>query len=118
MADLMEKSGKISDKNAYIEGLIKREEESTTAVGEGIAIPHYKGSAVTKPGLAAMVIKDRLIRFDEQCDRVKLIFAIAAPDTKENVHLDVLSKLSVLLMDEDFSQKLINAKSVENLFQL
>ena len=59
MADLMEKSGKISDKNAYVEGLIKREEESTTAVGEGIAIPHYKGSAVTKPGLAAMVIKKR-----------------------------------------------------------
>ena len=58
MADLMEKSGKISDKNAYVEGLIKREEESTTAVGEGIAIPHYKGSAVTKPGLAAMVIKN------------------------------------------------------------
>ena len=106
MADLMEKSGKISDKNAYVEGLIKREEESTTAVGEGIAIPHYKGSAVTKPGLAAMVIKDGTDFDSIDGEPVKLIFAIAAPDTKENVHLDVLSKLSVLLMDEDFSQKL------------
>ena len=118
MADLMEKSGKISDKNAYIEGLIKREEERTTAVGEGIAIPHYKGSAVTKPGLAAMVIKDGTDFDSIDGEPVKLIFAIAAPDTKENVHLDVLSKLSVLLMDEDFSQKLINAKSVEEFISI
>lgn len=118
MADLMEKSGKISDKNAYVEGLIKREEESTTAVGEGIAIPHYKGSAVTKPGLAAMVIKDGTDFDSIDGEPVKLIFAIAAPDTKENVHLDVLSKLSVLLMDEDFSQKLINAKSVEEFISI
>ena len=118
MADLMEKSGKISDKNAYVEGLIKREEESTTAVGEGIAIPHYKGSAVTKPGLAAMVIKNGTDFDSIDGEPVKLIFAIAAPDTKENVHLDVLSKLSVLLMDEDFSQKLINAKSVEEFISI
>ena len=118
MADLMEKSGKISDKNVYVEGLIKREEESTTAVGEGIAIPHYKGSAVTKPGLAAMVIKNGTDFDSIDGEPVKLIFAIAAPDTKENVHLDVLSKLSVLLMDEDFSQKLINAKSVEEFISI
>ena len=118
MADLMEKNGKISDKNAYVEGLIKREEESTTAVGEGIAIPHYKGSAVTKPGLAAMVIKDGTDFDSIDGEPVKLIFAIAAPDTKENIHLDVLSKLSVLLMDEDFSQKLINAKSVEEFISI
>ena len=118
MADLMEKSGKISDKNAYVEGMIKREEESTPAVGEGIAIPHYKGSAVTKPGLAAMVIKNGTDFDSIDGEPVKLIFAIAAPDTKENVHLDVLSKLSVLLMDEDFSKKLINAKSVEEFISI
>ena len=98
MADLMDKSGKLSDKEAYVKGLFAREEESTTAVGEGIAIPHYKGNAVTKPGLAAMVIKDG-VDFDSiDGEPVKLIFAIAAPDVKENVHLDVLSKLSVLMM--------------------
>lgn len=118
MADLMEKSGKISDKNAYVEGLMKREEESTTAVGEGIAIPHYKGSAVTKAGLAAMVIKDGTDFDSIDGEPVKLIFAIAAPDTKENVHLDVLSKLSVLLMDEDFAKNLINAKSVEEFISI
>ncbi len=113
MADLMDKSGKISDKEAYIKGLCKREEESTTAVGEGIAIPHYKGDAVKTPGLAAMVCKNGTDFDSIDGESVKLIFAIAAPDTKENVHLDVLSKLSVLLMDEGFAQKLINAKSVD-----
>ena len=113
MADLMEKSGKISDKKGYIAGLLRREEESTTAVGEGIAIPHYKGAAVKRPGLAAMVVKDGTDFDSIDGEPVKLIFAIAAPDTKENVHLDVLSKLSVLLMDEEFSKNLINAKSVD-----
>ncbi len=118
MADLMDKSGKISDKEAYIEGLIKREEESTTAVGEGIAIPHYKGSAVKSPGLAALVSKDGLDFDSIDGEKVNLIFAIAAPDTKENVHLDVLSKLSVLLMDEDFAKNLINAKSAEEFISI
>ena len=113
MADLMEKSGKLSDKEEYIAGLLRREEESTTAVGEGIAIPHYKGAAVKRPGLAAMVVKDGTDFDSIDGEPVKLIFAIAAPDTKENVHLDVLSKLSVLLMDEEFSKNLINAKSVD-----
>lgn len=118
MAELMAKSGKIADKEAYAEGLKKREEESTTAVGEGIAIPHYKGSAVKEPGLAAMVIKDGTDFDSVDGSPVNLIFAIAAPDVKENVHLDVLSKLSVLLMDENFSQNLINAKSVDEFINI
>lgn len=118
MADLMEKSGKISDKKGYIAGLLRREEESTTAVGEGIAIPHYKGAAVKRPGLAAMVVKDGTDFDSIDGEPVKLIFAIAAPDTKENVHLDVLSKLSVLLMDEEFSKNLINAKSVDEFISV
>lgn len=90
-----------------------REKESTTAVGEGIAIPHYKGDAVNAPGLAAMVIRDG-VDFDSiDGQPVKLIFAIAAPNVKENVHLDVLSKLSVLMMDEGFISKLISAKTVD-----
>lgn len=118
MAKLMAKSGKIADEKAYAAGLKKREEESTTAVGEGIAIPHYKGSAVKEPGLAAMVIKEGTDFESVDGSPVNLIFAIAAPDVKENVHLDVLSKLSVLLMDENFSKNLINAKSVDEFINI
>lgn len=118
MGDLMERSGKLNDKNEYVRGLFKREEESTTAVGEGIAIPHYKGSAVNTPGLAAMVVKNG-VDFDSiDGEPVKLIFAIAAPDVKENVHLDVLSKLSVLMMNEDFSKELIGSKSVDEFISV
>ena len=95
-----------------------REEESTTGIGEGIAIPHGKCDAVTKPGLAAMVIKDG-VEFDSLDGRpVTLMFLIAAPNTKDNVHLDVLSKLSVLLMDENFADNLRNAASVDEFLKI
>lgn len=111
--ELMAKSGKINDKEAYRKQVYAREEESTTGIGEGIAIPHGKCDAVSKPGLAAMVVKDG-VDFDSlDGEPVTLIFLIAAPNTEDNVHLDVLSKLSVLMMDEDFSESLRNAGSVE-----
>ena len=104
--ELMAKSGKIRDTEAYRKQVYAREEESTTGIGDGIAIPHGKCDAVTKPGLAAMVIKNG-VDFDAlDGEPVKLLFLIAAPNTKDNVHLDVLSKLSVLMMDEDFSAAL------------
>lgn len=115
---LMNKSGKINDVEAYRKQVYAREEESTTGIGEGIAIPHGKCDAVTKPGLAAMVIKNG-VDFDSlDGEPVTLMFLIAAPNTKDNVHLDVLSKLSVLLMDEDFSAALRNAKSVDEFIQI
>ena len=116
--DLMVKSGKINDRQAYRAQVYVREEESTTGIGEGIAIPHGKCDAVTKPGLAAMVIKDG-VEFDSlDCQPVSLMFLIAAPNTKDNVHLDVLSKLSVLLMDEGFADDLRNARSVEDFLSI
>ena len=118
LADLMAKSGNINDRDAYVKGLLAREEESTTAVGEGIAIPHYKGPAVSRPGLAAMVIPDGVDFDSVDGQPVKIIFAIAAPDVKENVHLDVLSKLSVLLIDENFTKKLINAKNADEFLKI
>lgn len=118
MAELMAKSGKINDKQAYIDGLFKREEESTTAVGEGIAIPHYKGNAVNKPGLAAMVIPNGVDFDSADGEPVYIIFAIAAPDTKENVHLDVLSNLSVLMMDEGFIDNLKKARSIDEFLSV
>lgn len=116
--ELMAKSGKINDKEAYRKQVYAREEESTTGIGEGIAIPHGKCDAVNKPGLAAMVVKNG-VDFDAlDGEPVTLIFLIAAPNTKDNVHLDVLSKLSVLMMDEDFSNSLRNAKTVEEFLKI
>ena len=118
MVELMAKSGKINDLEAYRQEVYRREEEGTTGVGEGIAIPHGKGAFVDKPGLAAMVVKDGVDYDSLDGEPVHLIILIAAPNTKDNVHLDVLSKLSVLLMDEDFSRALQNAKSPEEFMKI
>ena len=118
MVELMAKSGKINDLEAYRQEVYRREEDGTTGVGEGIAIPHGKGAFVDKPGLAAMVVKDGVDYDSLDGEPVHLIFLIAAPNTKDNVHLDVLSKLSVLLMDEDFSRALQNAKSPEEFMKI
>ena len=118
IVDLMVKSEKINDKEAYRKQVYAREEESTTGIGEGIAIPHGKCDAVTKPGLAAMVVKDG-VDFDSlDSEPVTLMFLIAAPNTEDNIHLDVLSKLSVLLMNEEFTESLRNAKTVEEFMNI
>ena len=118
MVDLMAKSGKINDVEVFRKGVYAREEESTTGIGEGIAIPHCKSDSVSRPGLAAMVVPEG-VDFDSlDGEKVNLIFLIAAPNTKENVHLDVLSKLSVLLMDEDFTANLRNAKTVDEFLHV
>ncbi len=113
MVALMAKSEKIRDLDAYRAEVYRREEESTTGIGDGLAIPHGKCDAVIKPGLAAMVVKDGVEYDSLDGEPVNLIFLIAAPNTKDNVHLDVLSKLSRLLMDEQFSEDLKNAKDVD-----
>ena len=118
MVELMAKSGKIDDTEAYRKAVYAREEESTTGIGEGLAIPHGKCDAVNAPGLAAMVVKDG-VDFDALDGApVSLIFLIAAPNTEDNVHLDVLSKLSVLMMDEDFANSLRNAASPEEFMAI
>ena len=118
LVDLMAKNGNLTDKEKYTQVVLKREEEGSTGIGEGIAIPHGKTDAVSKPGLSAMVINDG-VEFDSLDGQpAKLLFLIAAPNTKDNVHLDVLGKLSVLLMDEDFTNKLKSAKSVEEFLKI
>lgn len=118
MVDLMAASGKINDKEAYRREVYRREEESTTGIGGGIAIPHGKGAFVSSPGLAAMVVRDG-VDFDSlDGEPVHLIFLIAAPNTKDNVHLDVLSKLSMLLMDDDFVQRLENASDLATFLKI
>lgn len=115
---LMAESGKINDTEGYRKQVFAREEESTTGVGEGIAIPHGKCAAVNRPGLAAMVIKDGVDFESLDGEPVTLLFLIAAPDTKDNVHLDVLSKLSMMLMDEEFTKSLRNASTAEEFLEI
>ncbi len=118
MVSLMVKSGKINNAEEYRKQVYAREEESTTGIGEGIAIPHGRGESVDRPGLAAMLVKDG-VDFDSLDDEpVTLIFLIAAPNTKDNVHLDVLSKLSMMLMDEEFTANLRNAASPEEFLAI
>lgn len=116
--DLMAKSGKIADVETYRKGVFAREEEGTTGIGMGIAIPHCKSDAVTKAGLAAMVVKDGVDFESLDGTPAKIIFLIAAPNTEDNVHLQVLSKLSVMLMDEQFTNSLINAGSIDEFLNI
>lgn len=118
MVELMDASGKLRDKETYRQGVYAREQEGSTGIGEGIAIPHCKSDAVIKPGLAAMVVKDGVEFESLDGQPAHLFFLIAAPNTKDNVHLDVLSRLSVLLMDEDFTNKLRQAASVSEFKQI
>ena len=117
LVDLMVENENINDKEAYKQAVLKREEEGTTGIGEGIAIPHGKTEAVEKPGLAAMIIPDGVDFKSLDGSPAKLLFLIAAPNTKDNVHLDVLSRLSTLLMDTDFRQALYNAKSSKEFLE-
>lgn len=115
---LMAAGGRLNDKAGYKEGILAREALGSTAVGEGIAIPHAKVAAVKEPGLAAMVVPDGVdyVAFDGSL--ANLIFMIAAPEGEADVHLEALSRLSTLLMDPDFKNDLIHAESKEEFLQL
>lgn len=113
LVDLMDASGKLNDIDTYRKGVYAREEEGSTGIGEGIAIPHCKSAAVNQAGLAAMVAPKGVELDSLDGEPANLFFLIAAPDTADNVHLDVLSHLSVLLMDPDFTGKLREAETVE-----
>lgn len=115
--DLMERSGKITNRALFEEQVFNREKESTTGVGMGIAIPHGRSSGVNKPGLAAMVIPEGVDydALDEQ--PVHLLFLIAAPENG-SVHLEVLAKLSRMLMDESLGRKLCQARTPEEFLNL
>lgn len=118
LVDLMVKRGNISDRDVYEKGVFLREEEGSTGIGEGIAIPHCKSDTVTAPGLAAMLVPGG-VEFDSlDGEPADLFFLIAAPNTEDNVHLEVLSRLSMLLMDEKFQSDLRNASSAEEFLSV
>lgn len=113
MTLLMEKGGNVKDLTKYRAGVFEREEEGTTGIGEGIAIPHAKTDAVSGPGLAAMIIRDGVDYDSLDGEPVHMVFLIAAPNTEDNIHLEVLSRLSMLLMDDKFRENLMKASTVE-----
>lgn len=113
MTLLMEKGGNVKDLTKYRAGVFEREEEGTTGIGEGVAIPHAKTDAVSGPGLAAMIIRDGVDYDSLDGEPVHMVFLIAAPNTEDNIHLEVLSRLSMLLMDDKFRENLMKASTVE-----
>lgn len=118
MISLMAQAGVVSDLAAYRDGVILREKEGTTGIGEGVAIPHCKSRVVTNPALAAAVFQEGVAYESLDGQPVKLIFLIAAPNTEDNVYLDVLSRLSTLLADADFTKRLIASEDVSEFLSL
>lgn len=118
VVDLMCEKGNITDKAEYLQAVRAREEEGTTGVGDGIAIPHGRCMAVNAPGLAAMVLPDGVDYEALDDEPVHLIFLIAAPANGGDAHIEMLSKLSTMLMDEEFTANLRNAKSKEEFISI
>ena len=118
LVDLVNDSGNLNDKNEYKKAILAREKLGTTAIGEGVAIPHAKNKSVNKACLAAGVSKEGIDyeAFDDSLSH--LFFMIAAPDGANDTHLEVLSRLSTILMDESFRNDLMNSPSVEEFLDL
>ncbi len=118
LVNLMEKSGNISDIKEYKKGVLEREKLNSTGIGDGIAIPHAKNAAVKYAGLSAMVVTDGVDYDSLDGQPAKLFFMIAAPENGADVHLQVLARLSTILMDEDFRNKLISSKNKQEFLSI
>lgn len=118
LVDLMDASGKISDKKSYLDAVYEREKEGTTGVGNGIAIPHGRCKGVKEPGLAAMTINGGVEYNALDSKLVDLAFLIAAPEGSGSMHLEILSKLATMLMDENFVDDLKKAKTFEEFLKV
>ena len=118
LADYMEKGGNLSDKDQYIKDVLAREESGTTGLGDGIATPHAKSAGVRAAGLAAMTVPDGMDFAAMDGNPSRLFFMIAAPDAANDEHLAILSKLATMIMDPDFKEAFINAKTVEEFRKL
>jgi fructose PTS system EIIBC or EIIC component len=118
LVDLMYSSGKLNNKEEYKKAVLAREELSTTGIGDGVAIPHAKTKAVNDAGLAAMIVNDGVDYDSLDGNPAKIFFMIAAPDGENNLHLEVLARLSTMLMDEKFRSALENSKSPDEVLKL
>jgi len=118
LADLMEKGGNLKDKAQYLKDVLAREASGTTGLGDGIATPHAKSKGVKAPGLAAMTIPEGINFESMDGNPARLFFAIAAPDGDNDEHLQILSKLATMIMDPDFKEALIAAKTKKEFLQI
>ena len=118
LADYMEKGGNLSDKEQYVKDVLIREGSGTTGLGDGIATPHAKSDGVQAAGLAAMTVPDGMDFAAMDGNPSRLFFMIAAPNGANDEHLAILSKLATMIMDPDFKEALIAAKTVEEFRQL
>lgn len=118
LVNLLDQSGKLNDKEIYKESVLNRETQSTTGIGDGVAIPHGQSEGVKTAGLSAMVVKEGLDFKSLDGQPTYLFFMIGAPKDSEGAHLQALAQLSTLLMEEDFRNALINASSKEEFLQL
>lgn len=118
LVNLLDQSGKLNDKEIYKESVLNREKQSTTCIGDGVAIPHGQSEGVKTAGLSAMVVKEGLDFKSLDGQPTYLFFMIGAPKDSEGAHLQALAQLSTLLMEEDFRNALINASSKEEFLQL
>ena len=118
LVDLIKNTDCINDSERFRAAVFDRESKCSTGLGEGVAIPHAKSAGVSKPGLAAMVVPDG-VEFESLDGKPsKLFFLIASPHQASDAHLDVLARLSTMLVSEDFRNSLINAKSVDEFLQI
>jgi len=118
LANTFVSEGVVTNENVYLEAVMKREEESTTGIGFGVAIPHGKSAAVTEPSLA-FGRSQTGIQYDSMDGKsVHLMFLIAVPETSNDEHLRILSKLSRKLMHEDVRQKLMTVTNIEEIYQI
>ncbi|NFT99448.1 PTS fructose transporter subunit IIC [Clostridium botulinum] len=118
LVNLMDKTGNLNNKEEYKKAIIAREAQSTTGIGEGIAIPHGKTNAVKKASLAAAVCKKGVDYDSLDGAPANLFFMIAVPDNSDNLHLEVLARLSTILMDEKFRETLINCEDKDQFLKL
>lgn len=118
LVELLDKAGKLNDKEVYKKAVLDREELSSTGIGENIAIPHGKSSGVKEASLALGIVKNGVDYDSLDGEPVNIVFMIAADEHANNEHLETLSKLSVLLMNEDFKKGLLVANTSEEVFAL
>lgn len=118
LANTFVSEGVVINESVYLKTVMKREEESTTGIGFGVAIPHGKSAAVTEPSLA-FGRSQAGIQYDSMDGKpVHLMFLIAVPETSNDEHLRILSKLSRKLMHEDVRQKLMTVTNIEEIYQI
>ena len=118
MVELLAKSGSLEDKKKFKQAILERERLSTTGIGEGIAIPHGKSSAVKRAALAAMVVPQGVDFASADSAPVHLLFMIAVPEEGAELHLEVLERLAAMLMDEDFRKRLTAAKDAAEFLHI